>query len=288
MATTHQSVRSDQEAEESGQPEVGADPPSPSPVQHDQSPTSQEKDDTTSQRVTSTEDLLEIRDPSVERAQPNAPVVRLPADESIPASTTGSGFLDSDCEDTETEICFLDDDDELERARYEATGVSTADESSLLSDSEAESTLDDDADSNDQDCAETLADSYPPRAWNVLPKHEMVDFAKDPNNMAEMRASGWTLDAAGFPPDERYPDLYTGPYGPTDEVVALADSPLKLFLFVMPKYFWVKVAAESHRYFLQNLTTRMDRMFAKQKTPNKKSKEEFMDKESKKTRNQTS
>ncbi|ETL30773.1 hypothetical protein L916_16295, partial [Phytophthora nicotianae] len=72
------------------------------------------------------------------------------------------------------------------------------------------------------------------------------------------------------------------PYGPTDEVIALADSPLKLFLFFMPKGFWKKVATESHRYFLQNLTTRVDRMFDKQKTSNKKSKEEFMDKESKK------
>ncbi|ETP35059.1 hypothetical protein F442_16697 [Phytophthora nicotianae P10297] len=81
----------------------------------------------------------------------------------------------------------------MERARSETTGVNTADESSLLSDSEAESNHDDDADPNDQDCAETLADSHPPRAWNVLPKHEMVDFAKDLNNMAEMRASGWTL-----------------------------------------------------------------------------------------------
>ncbi|ETI30236.1 hypothetical protein F443_22641 [Phytophthora nicotianae P1569] len=141
----------------------------------------------------STEDLLEIREPPDERAQPNAPVAELPEDESISTGTTGSGFLESDCEDTEAEICFLDDDDELERARSETTGVNTADESSLLSDSEAESNHDDDADPNDQDCAETLADSHPPRAWNVLPKHEMVDFAKDLNNMAEMRASGWTL-----------------------------------------------------------------------------------------------
>ncbi|ETP06966.1 hypothetical protein F441_16703, partial [Phytophthora nicotianae CJ01A1] len=145
------------------QPEVGTDPPSPSPVLHDQSPTSQEPDYTTFQRDTSTEDLLEIREPSDERAQPNAPVAELPEDESISTGTTGSGFLDSDCEDTEAEICFLDDDDELERARSETTSVNTADESSFLSDGEAESNHDDDADSNDQDCAESLADSHSTR-----------------------------------------------------------------------------------------------------------------------------
>ncbi|ETO65855.1 hypothetical protein F444_16883 [Phytophthora nicotianae P1976] len=141
MATTHQS----------------------DPVLHDQYPTSQEQDYTTFQRDTSTEDLLEIREPSDERAQPNAPVAELPEDESISTGTTGSGFLDSDCEDTEAEICFLDDDDELERARSETTSVNTADESSFLSDSEAESNHDDDADSNDQDCAESLADSHSTR-----------------------------------------------------------------------------------------------------------------------------
>ncbi|EGZ04379.1 hypothetical protein PHYSODRAFT_412249, partial [Phytophthora sojae] len=69
---------------------------------------------------------------------------------------------------------------------------------------------------------------------------------------------------------------------PTSEVLELAESPLDLFLFFMPKKFWRKVAAESNRYFLQNVTTRVDRMYANQKTPGKNSRDEFMMREAKK------
>ncbi|OWY95642.1 hypothetical protein PHMEG_00034298, partial [Phytophthora megakarya] len=78
-------------------------------------------------------------------------------------------------------------------------------------------------------------------------------------------------------------DLFSGEYGPTDDVLAVAHDPLKLFFFFMPKDFWKDVAKESHRYFLQNLTARVDRMFENQKTPGKTTKKQFMNKESKKS-----
>ncbi|POM62453.1 hypothetical protein PHPALM_28398 [Phytophthora palmivora] len=80
-----------------------------------------------------------------------------------------------------------------------------------------------------------------------------------------MRASGWEFDPAQFPPDERYPNLYTGPYGPTAKVLELAESPLDL-----------DVAKESNRYFLQNLTARVDQMHTNQRTPRKKPRDRFM------------
>jgi hypothetical protein len=80
----------------------------------------------------------------------------------------------------------------------------------------------------------------------------------------------------------RYPGLYSGEYGPTDEVLALADSPLKLFLFFLPKECWTEVAKQSNRYFDQNLSAQVDRIFDNQKPPGKKPKEWFMLREAKK------
>ncbi|ETN02644.1 hypothetical protein PPTG_16248 [Phytophthora nicotianae INRA-310] len=182
------------------------------PVLHDQSPTSQEQDYTTFQRDTSTEDLLEIREPSDERAQPNAPVAELPEDESISTGTTGSGFLDSDCEDTEAEICFLDDDDELERARSETTSVNTADESSFLSDGEAESNHDDDADSNDQDCAESLADSHSTRvkcvteARNGSFREGSQQYGRNASKWVD---TNWSCGTGDYMPRHRFEHIMT-------------------------------------------------------------------------------
>lgn len=90
------------------------------------------------------------------------------------------------------------------------------------------------------------------------------------------------VDPDNFPPDQHYPGLYSGEYGPTDEVLALTHSPLKLFFFFMPKSLWRQVAKETNRYFVQNLTSRVERMFSSQKTPAKKSKEWFLHREAKK------
>ncbi|GMF51242.1 unnamed protein product [Phytophthora fragariaefolia] len=50
----------------------------------------------------------------------------------------------------------------------------------------------------------------------------------------------------------------------------------------MPKTFWRVVAEESNRYFLQNLTARVDRMHLNQRSSGKKSRDEFMMREAKK------
>ncbi|KAG3187219.1 hypothetical protein PC128_g12705 [Phytophthora cactorum] len=92
----------------------------------------------------------------------------------------------------------------------------------------------------------TAGDTGVDHQWIKLEKSEMVNFAKSNDNMADMRASGWTLE-----------------------------SPLKLFFFFMPKSFWRNVATETNRYFVQNLTSRVDRMINNQKTPGKKSKSGF-------------
>lgn len=63
--------------------------------------------------------------------------------------------------------------------------------------------------------------------------------------------------------DESYPMLYSGDYGPNDEVLDKAESPLELFFFFMPRRLWLKIASESNRYYDQHLNERVDRMYEK-------------------------
>jgi hypothetical protein len=69
--------------------------------------------------------------------------------------------------------------------------------------------------------------------------------------------------------------------GPSLEVLELADSPLDLFLYFMPRKLWRKIARESNRYRDQNLVVRVDKMYENQKMPRKKTKDELMERESK-------
>ncbi|KAE9304316.1 hypothetical protein PF008_g22001 [Phytophthora fragariae] len=57
--------------------------------------------------------------------------------------------------------------------------------------------------------------------------------------------------------------LYSGDYGPTDEVLDKAESSLELFFFFMPRRLWLKIACESNRYYDQHLNERVDRMYEK-------------------------
>ncbi|ETK94188.1 hypothetical protein L915_02714 [Phytophthora nicotianae] len=81
-------------------------------------------------------------------------------------------------------------------------------------------------------------------------------------------------------PQADYHGLYSDEHGPTDEVIAMAVSPLKLSLNFIPNTLWQQVAVD--RYFAQNLTSRVNKMFGKQKTPGKKTKKMFMMQEARK------
>lgn len=91
--------------------------------------------------------------------------------------------MNSDCEETETEITFYDDDDEWSRARSEGEGFASGEDYSDEDDSEAGS----DTMSADGEAAGST------QQWSVLEKPEMVDFVMDDANMAAMRANGWNL-----------------------------------------------------------------------------------------------
>eukprot|EP00644_Phytophthora_capsici_P003026 jgi/Phyca11/103084/e_gw1.7.1004.1 len=51
--------------------------------------------------------------------------------------------------------------------------------------------------------------------------------------------------------------------------------------FFMPRELWATIAQESTRYHEQHLVDRVGKMFEKQKVPGKKTKEQFMEQESK-------
>ncbi|POM73791.1 Hypothetical protein PHPALM_9327 [Phytophthora palmivora] len=98
-----------------------------------------------------------------------------------------------------------------------------------------------------------------------------------------MREDGWNFDAEIFPEDEEYPDLFGGEYGPTDEVLSKAESPLDLIFFFMRRSLWSRIAYESNRYYNQPLNERADRMYQKQLDGGKQTtREEVMDNETKK------
>jgi hypothetical protein len=73
------------------------------------------------------------------------------------------------------------------------------------------------------------------------------------------------LDPESFQEDIHYPDLFTGEYGPTAEVLARTDSPLDLFFVFMPRSLWEHIAKESNRYYNQHLNERVGRMYEQQR-----------------------
>ncbi|GMF18888.1 unnamed protein product [Phytophthora fragariaefolia] len=166
------------------------------------------------------------------------------------------------------EICFLDDEPDVEIERSPEPEY-WSDVSTECRDAPAEVDLDAEADVSEFE-------------WPVLEQAEMLDFARDEQELAKMRKTGWELDSSAFPPDQRYPHLYDGAYGPSDEVMEIADSPLELFLFFMPRSLWRDIAAESTLYHEQHLVERVDRMYLKQTVPGAKSKDYFMEREAKK------
>ncbi|GMF45666.1 unnamed protein product [Phytophthora fragariaefolia] len=74
-----------------------------------------------------------------------------------------------------------------------------------------------------------------------------------------MRKDGWETV------HEEFPGLYDGAFGPTTEVLGFAESPLELFLFFLPRKFWLKLKKiESNQYYKQKLPGRIEAKFRAQ------------------------
>ncbi|KAG3169343.1 hypothetical protein C6341_g11104 [Phytophthora cactorum] len=93
----------------------------------------------------------------------------------------------------------------------------------------------------------------------------MEALALDEEALKKLRVDGWNFDSSTHPTrTEAYPGLYSGGYGPTAEVLELAESPLRLFFYFMSPRLWRRIALESNRYYHQHLNERVDRMYAAQ------------------------
>jgi hypothetical protein len=58
--------------------------------------------------------------------------------------------------------------------------------------------------------------------------------------------------------------IYNGYCGPSADILPCGSSPLALFYYFLPKYFWLHVASESNRYWQQTLEKRVDEIFIRQ------------------------
>ncbi|GMF27743.1 unnamed protein product [Phytophthora fragariaefolia] len=64
--------------------------------------------------------------------------------------------------------------------------------------------------------------------WGTLTKEEMEVLALDQVALKKMRADGWNFGTFTYYFHVSYPGLYNGEYGPTEEVLELAESPLQI------------------------------------------------------------
>ena len=75
------------------------------------------------------------------------------------------------------------------------------------------------------------------------------------------------VDPAKFPPDQQYPGLRTGSFGPSRSALrAAAESPIALFFYFLPTRLWEKIRVESNRYHSEQISPRTDKTREKQKT----------------------
>lgn len=82
-----------------------------------------------------------------------------------------------------------------------------------------------------------------------------------------LRNTRWAPDSSCYEPEgasHEYPGLPDDPGGPTDELDAIADSPIDMFFYFMPKEVWQDIADESNRYRHQKTRERAANLQAKQ------------------------
>ncbi|KAG3086668.1 hypothetical protein PI125_g18889 [Phytophthora idaei] len=76
----------------------------------------------------------------------------------------------------------------------------------------------------------------------------------------------WSPPSSNFEPDsEGYPRLSTAVATPTRELQDIADSPMMLLFYFLPKSLWVSITKETNRYKNQTAHTRAKRIRSKQR-----------------------
>ncbi|KAI9980992.1 hypothetical protein PInf_010342 [Phytophthora infestans] len=83
-----------------------------------------------------------------------------------------------------------------------------------------------------------------------------LSAARNKKVLKNMRKTGWEYDPDKFGPDPTYADLYDGPFGPSESVMAVAEDPLALMFYFLPPRLWLNVTLESNNYQSQTLVHR--------------------------------
>ncbi|KAG3096154.1 hypothetical protein PI125_g16058 [Phytophthora idaei] len=92
-------------------------------------------------------------------------------------------------------------------------------------------------------------------------KLTLEDIDKD-----ALRRFEWSPPSSNFEPDsEGYPRLSTAVATPTRELQDIADSPMMLLFYFLPKSLWVSITKETNRYKKQTAHARAKRIRSKQR-----------------------
>ncbi|KAI9987418.1 hypothetical protein PInf_023457 [Phytophthora infestans] len=82
----------------------------------------------------------------------------------------------------------------------------------------------------------------------MLPDSLCLSAARNKKILKNMRKTGWEYDPDKFGPDPTYADLYDGPFGPSESVMAVAEDPLALLFYFLPPRLWLHITLESNNY----------------------------------------
>uniref|UniRef100_H3GUK0 PiggyBac transposable element-derived protein domain-containing protein n=1 Tax=Phytophthora ramorum TaxID=164328 RepID=H3GUK0_PHYRM len=125
--------------------------------------------------------------------------------------------------------CVVDGDTNLmDAAAYAYIYLDSDEDISVEEDQES---CDDDGGS-DWDIGELTNDDLEDDGGEDLPESACSSIAHNKTAISMMRTHGWEYEKFG--PDPTYEDLYEGPYGPSNSVMAVGDDPLALLFYFMP------------------------------------------------------
>ncbi|KAG2786669.1 hypothetical protein PC129_g11092 [Phytophthora cactorum] len=95
---------------------------------------------------------------------------------------------------------------------------------------------------------------------------ELLETSQHKTQIKAMKPFGWRYDIkTDSTSAQEYAGLYKGASVPSEAVLAIAESPISLFVFFMPKRLWQRVASESNRYHGKMTTQRAAKFQTRQK-----------------------
>ncbi|KAE9322087.1 hypothetical protein PF001_g4593 [Phytophthora fragariae] len=163
-------------------------------------------------------------------------------------------------------MCVVDGDPNLmSTGAAVCTGLNSDEDPDVREEPEDEEDADEDSwDDGDWDIG-SLTDEESDAELEELPESVCSSAEKDSKYITVMRETGWEYDETKFGPDPTYADLYDGSYGPTNNVLAVAEDPLALLFYFMSPKLWAQIAVESNTYHRQSIPQRARAIRAQQR-----------------------